>query len=315
MNASLAIDIDLEARAAWSVITEPADSIAGRFVAALGHSVALTTVEDSAACIDALVDTQAAPDRAAAATAVQRWLPRMQSRSIEFALQEAARNGIRLIDPSTVPGLCELGIRMPHLLWVRGDEDSLACTPLSSKVAIIGARAESSYGEAVTWELATALAQRDIMIVSGAAYGVDATAHRAALSSNGRTVAWLANGVDRPYPAGNRDLLDRIASSPGSAIVSEIPPGSAPTRHRFIARQRLIAASSAATICTEAGWRSGSLLTATEALALGRGVGSVPGRVDSPASAGTNRLLREGIAQVITSADDAAELLQGLSCG
>lgn len=313
MNTSLATSIELEARAAWSVITEPADAIAGRFVAALGHSTALRTLEDSRESIDALVDTHAAPDRETAAAAVQRWLPRMQSRSIEFALQEAARHDIRLIDPSTVPGLSDLDIRIPHLLWVRGDDEALVGTPLSSKVAIIGARAESSYGEAVTWELSTALAQRDITIVSGAAYGVDATAHRAALSSNGRTVAWLANGVDRPYPAGNRDLLERIAANPGSTVVSEIPPGSAPTRHRFIARQRLIAASTAATICTEAGWRSGSILTATEAMTLGRGVGSVPGRIDSPASAGTNRLLREGVALTITSADDAAELLQSSS--
>lgn len=299
---------DLEARAAWSVITEPGDTVAGGFVAAIGHTDALSALENPVACITAIMDAGAASDQEQAAGAVQRWLPRMSARTIDFALREASRHGIQMLDPAAVPGIADLGVLAPHLLWVRGDLDA-AATPLSSKIALVGARASTSYGDHVTRELATELVSRGITIVSGAAYGIDGTAHRAALWNNGQTIAWLANGVDRAYPAGNRELIDRIAARTGCAVISEIPPGSAATRHRFLSRNRLIASAAAATVVVEAGWRSGSLNTASHAATLGRSLGAVPGPISSAASSGCHRLIRDCGAQLVTCPDDAYELL------
>ncbi|MET0297717.1 MAG: DNA-processing protein DprA, partial [Microbacterium sp.] len=128
----------------------------------------------------------------------------------------------------------------------------------------------------------------------------------------GTTVALLAGGADKAYPAGNADVIDRIAER--GAVVSEVPCGSAPTKWRFLARNRLIAAMSAATVVVEAGWRSGSLNTAGHAAALGRGVGAVPGPITSAASAGCHRMLREFGAECITGAADVRELL-GIPAG
>lgn len=308
MSTTATTTSDLDARAAWSVITEPGDSVAGGLVATIGYAAALTALENPSACITAIMDAGAASDQKQAAAAVQRWLPRMSARTIDFALREASRHGIQMLDPAAVPGIADLGVHAPHLLWVRGDL-AAAATPLSHKIALVGARASTNYGDQVTRELATDLVDRGITIVSGAAYGIDGTAHRAALWNNGKTIAWLANGVDRAYPAGNRELIDRIAERVGCAVISEIPPGSVATRHRFLSRSRLIASTTAATVVVEAGWRSGSLTTASHAATLGRALGAVPGQVTSAVSAGCHRLIRELDAQLVTSTDDAYGLL------
>jgi DNA processing protein len=145
-----------------------------------------------------------------------------------------------------------------------------------------------------------------VIVVSGAAYGIDACAHRGALSAGGATVAVLACGVDRPYPRGNEELIERIAAE--GAVVSEVPPGSSPTRWRFVTRNRLIAALSGVTVVVEAGWRSGASITAREAGDLGREVAAVPGPVTSATSAGCHRLLREG-AVCVTDVGEVLELL------
>lgn len=137
-------------------------------------------------------------------------------------------------------------------------------------------------------------------------YGIDGAAHRGALSAGGSTIAVLAGGVDRPYPAGHRDLIDRIAAH--GVVVADVPCGSAPTKWRFLARNRLIAALSDATVVVEAGWRSGALNTAHHAAEIGRPLGAVPGPVTSAASAGCHRLLREVDAVCITGAADVREL-------
>ncbi len=169
-----------------------------------------------------------------------------------------------------------------------------------------GARAATSYGEHVAQSLANDIAGQGGVIVSGGAYGIDGAAHRAALASGGRTVAVLAGGLDRPYPTGHRELLDQVGRE--GALVSELPPGSTPTRWRFLARNRLLAAVSAATVVVEAGYRSGSLHVAAQAAGLGRPVGAVPGPVTSAASAGCHRLLREGTARVVTDIADLCAL-------
>ena len=201
--------------------------------------------------------------------------------------------------------LGDLGDHAPLALWLRGDAAALS----GAGVAIVGARASSSYGEHVATELASELAGEGWTIVSGGAYGIDGTAHRAALRAGGITVAVLAGGIDRAYPAGHAQLFDRIAAS--GALVSEVACGGAPTRWRFLERNRIIGALADATVVVEAGWRSGSLNTAGHAAALGRPLGAVPGPVTSAASAGCHRLLREYDARCVTSAADVRELLGG----
>lgn len=136
--------------------------------------------------------------------------------------------------------------------------------------------------------------------MAGGAYGIEGAAHRAALASGGDTIAVLAGGVDRPYPNGHRELLERVANV--GVLMSALPPGATPTRHRFLARARLLGALSGATVVVEAGARSGSLRVATEARQLGRTVGAVPGPVTSVSSTASHELVRAGTALLVTSA-------------
>lgn len=182
-------------------------------------------------------------------------------------------------------------------------------TQYRGEVAIVGARAATSYGEHVASELAGELADGGLSIVSGGAYGIDGAAHRGAIASQpGGTVAILVGGLDRPYPAGNAHLFERIVSG-GGALVSELPPGSTPTRWRFMQRNRILAALAGATVVVEAGARSGSLDIAARAHAFGRSVGVVPGPITSAVSTGCHRLLRERMAAVVTNAEEVRQLL------
>ena len=198
----------------------------------------------------------------------------------------------------------DLGDHAPAVLWVRGDPTHLV---VPSRVSIVGARAATAYGDTVAAELAGDLAATGSVVVSGGAYGIDGSAHRAALGAGGGTIAFLAGGVDRAYPAGHQHLFDRIRES--GALVSELPCGAAPTKFRFLSRNRLIAALADATVVVEAGWRSGSLNTAGHASSLGRPLGTVPGPITSAASAGCHRLMREYDAQCVTNAAEVRELM------
>jgi DNA processing protein len=163
----------------------------------------------------------------------------------------------------------------------------------------------------VTNELVGTLSDTGYAVVSGGALGIDGAAHRCALAVGATTVAVLAGGVDRLYPAANQALLLQIANS--GALISELPPGASPTKWRFLQRNRLIAAVSQATVVIEAGWRSGSMNTASHAQNLGREVGAYPGPVTSPASAGCHRLIREKKAELVCSGADVLELVSGSS--
>jgi DNA processing protein len=196
-------------------------------------------------------------------------------------------------------------------LWVRGAAglDDL----LERAVAMVGARACSAYGEHVAGDLAAGLAEKGMTIVSGGAYGIDAAAHRGALAAAGRTVAFVASGVDVDYPRGNAALFERIAAS--GAIVSELPPGCSPTRQRFHTRNRLLAASTLGTVVVEASPRSGSLNIASWARRCGRPVMAVPGPVTSSASAGTHELIRDHAARLVTAVADVLDSLERSSRG
>ncbi|HXY63743.1 MAG TPA: DNA-processing protein DprA [Mycobacterium sp.] len=194
--------------------------------------------------------------------------------------------------------------RPPLVLWAIGPArlDETA----QRAAAVVGTRAATSYGEQVAADLAAGLAEQDVAVVSGGAYGIDGAAHRAVLAAQGVTVAVLAGGLDIPYPAGHSGLLHRIASS--GLLVTEYPPGVRPARHRFLTRNRLVAAFAGAAVVVEAGLRSGAANTAAWARALGRVVGAVPGPVTSSASTGCHALLRAG-AEVVTRAGDIVELV------
>lgn len=212
-------------------------------------------------------------------------------------------------DPEYPMRLVDLGDAAPYGLFVRGQLDVLAKINEAGRpaVAIVGARAATSYGEHVAMELTSELVGRGVVTVSGAAYGIDGAVHRATLAAGGTTIAFLAGGVERPYPMGHSDLIARIVAT--GAVISEVPPGSAPTKWRFLQRNRLIAAASDALVVVEAGFRSGSLNAAGHAASLRRPLGAVPGPITSAASAGCHRLLREHGATCITSSQDVLELV------
>ena len=225
-------------------------------------------------------------------------------RMAEAVLRRADRLGARIVVPADdewpvrvdalatltldAPGRINRDIRPPLCLWTRGR------WPLGEafdrSVAIVGARAATSYGIHVTNELAFGLAEHGWTVVSGGAFGIDGTAHRAALAAGGITVAVLACGVDRPYPAGNAAMFEQIAET--GLLISEWPPGAEPLRHRFLIRNRVIAAATAGTVVVEAAARSGATQTMSRVLALRRVAMVVPGPVTSAMSVGCHELLR-----------------------
>ena len=286
------------ARMALSMLVEPDDAVTGRLLGELGalELFRLAEGEDSVPGLST-VDAQVWRSQ----------FRRSDARTLEQNLVGAERAGIGTLIPGDKEwpsALDDLGDRRPYVLWTRGTTSFLA-RPLSDLVTITGARASTSYGEQVARQLASDLTNAERLVVAGGAYGIEGAAHRAALASGGDTIAVMANGVDRPYPVGHRELLERVADL--GLMVSEVPPGAVPTRHRFIARTRLMAALSAATVVVEAGARSGSMKVAQFAHDLGRNVRAVPGPVTSATSVGPHRLVREGNATLVTCAEDVLD--------
>ncbi len=305
------------ARAGWSRVAEPADPVAAAVVGALGALEAWDWLCSSVSSETGPVSPVAGLSPAAAERLLRSlacWSPRLASADPARDLAHIETLGGTVLipgDPGWPSPVEDLGTAGPMCLWVVGDADLAGLT--SSAVAVIGARASSAYGEHVTSLLAGGLADAGWTVLSGGAFGIDAAAHRAALAAEGRTVAVLAGGLDRPYPVGNARLLGAVAGS--GALVAEVPPGSAPTRSRFLLRNRLIAALSGATVVVEAAWRSGALSTAGHAADLLRPVGAVPGPVTSASSAGCHRLLRDGRAICVTDVEEVLELVGPLTPG
>lgn len=292
------------ARIILAIASEPGDQVTGSMLRTLG---ATETVER------AVADTP--PPGPGGDTWQRRLAPRITSEHIQQVLDGTSRHNLRVLipgDPEWPSGILALGDRAPAALWVKGNPKPLT-VPYWDRLGITGARAATGYGMHVTGEIAGEAIVDFRQVASGGAYGVDSAAHQAALDAAGSTVVVMANGLDRHYPAGNADLFQRIERE--GVLVSELPPGAAPTRWRFMQRGRLIAALSGAVVVTEAGVRSGALHTASSAINLQRPVGAVPGPVTSAASAGCHRLMRDGLASLVATYEDARELLTSVRDG
>ncbi|AGL20367.1 DNA-processing protein DprA [Actinoplanes sp. N902-109] len=286
-------DTDRLARVALTWVAEPGNRVVWELVRDVGAEATLTGV---------LAGDIASPAVRKRARARRRendpWT------FAELAVRRGKTFGARVVVPSDpewphgVDALADLeldttggpneNVRPPLCLWVRGSP------PLNEaferSVAIVGSRSSTNYGEHVTAELAYGVAEHGWTVVSGGAFGIDAQAHRATLAAGGCTVAVLACGVERPYPLGNGALFEQVCAS--GLLMSEWPIGAEPQRHRFLIRNRVIAAATSGTVVVEAAARSGALQTMGRVIALGRRAMVVPGPVTSAMSVGCHELLR-----------------------
>lgn len=201
----------------------------------------------------------------------------------------------------TYPEILRQTHASPKELFVLGELPELPC------VAVVGTRHPTQYGRHMTYKIAYDLAKAGICVVSGMALGIDGVAHQAALDAGGKTIAVLACGLDRPYPAANTHIYRKIIEGNG-AVISEYPTGTPGLKQNFVARNRIIAGLALCTVVTEADAKSGSLITANFALQADRIVMAVPGNTTSPRSAGPNNLIRTGARLVTSAIDILAEL-------
>ncbi|CCI53798.1 DNA-processing protein DprA [Nostocoides jenkinsii] len=283
-----------DARILLARLAEPGDEIVQRELSVVGY--------------EGLAQDVLGPQRSAAA---KRLGPRLERLRGDGGLPNddaiAARLDARIITPADSEwpaGLADLE-HPPHCLWVRGPVRlDVVCR---RSVAIVGARAATAYGVDRASEIASGLASRGFAVISGAAFGIDGAAHRGALAVQGITVAVLACGIDRPYPQAHSALIQEIGRA--GAVVTELPPGAAPYRGRFLLRNRLLAAMSGGVVVIEAAMRSGSLQTAGRAAAIGRPVGALPGPVTSMASGGCHQAIRDQLAVLVTDAAEVADLV------
>lgn len=233
----------------------------------------------------------------------------------ERDLDRAHRCGARLLTPDdqewpgeslAVLDAAGAATTSPLGLWVRGTARlDLFARP---RIAVVGSRAASGYGIQVAAGFAGDFTTAGWIVVSGGAFGVDAAAHRAALVRQAPTIAVLATGVDRTYPAAHTELFDRITEH--GLLISEYPPGTIAAKHRFVHRNRLVAALSRAVVIPECGLRSGARNTARWAATLGRPVFAAPGSVFSAASAGCHHMIGDGTARLTT---DSAQIIDALT--
>lgn len=276
------------ARIALACVCEPGEPGLADVIASRGPS----------AVVAALLAGRSLPIPRAAAIGA-----RLAELDLADQLARAEELGCRIVLPGDLewPGrLDDLGPQRPLALWCWG-EANVRLHAVTS-ISIVGARACTRYGEMVAREWSACLAGENVTIVSGGAYGIDAAAHRGALSVDGSTICVLAGGVDQPYPRGHEGLFSQIMER--GVLVSEAPLGETVRRQRFLTRNRLIAALTSATCVVEAAHRSGSARTASFAADLHRPVLAVPGPVTSETSVGTHRLITEQIATLAADVQD-----------
>lgn len=287
------------ARVALNVLAEPGDLRVAALVAEVG-----------AVRLHRLLADERGPDGLRTDVAARlaevdpaRVLERSDRKGLRFVVPGDAEWPASLDDLVLTEPLHERG-GVPVGLWVKGP---LRLDRLATSVAVVGARAATTYGAAVAGEIAAVSTLAGAPVVSGGAVGIDVAAHQAALAVGGPTVAVLACGADRYYPAAHRELLDHVAHT--GAVVSEGPVGCAPQKIRFLARNRLIAGLTRGTVVVEAATRSGALNTSNWATRLNRVVMGVPGPVTSVSSAGVHEQLRTGAMTLVTGGADVLELI------
>lgn len=295
-------DTRLRAWAYLARVAEPPNAAVLGLVEALGP-------EEAAAAIRARTIPSGHPEVLEATEA------RHESDSAAADLERVDRIGGRLLtrdDPQwpawqlLALGTASTAVRggEPLALWLRGSGSIEQFAQRS--IAIVGSRAASGYGEQAAGTIAAGLVAEDWAIISGGAFGIDAVAHRAALATGGATAAVLACGVDRDYPAAHSVLLRKIAET--GLVISEYPPGTTAAKHRFLTRNRLVAALSQTVVVVEAGRRSGALNTAAWARRIGRPLGAVPGPITSATSVGCHQMIGDGQAGLVASAAAAISL-------
>lgn len=286
------LDADSYARAALTRLTEPDDPGLGALVDAHGAQEVLSQIRSGT-----LESNRVAAYRS-----------RLPALDVARDLARAARFGARLVTPGSAEwpvAVDDWGHRRPLALWVSGRGDLAEAA--GRAVAVVGARACTAYGERVAGELAAGLSDRGWTVVSGAAFGIDAAAHRGALAVGGATMAVLACGVDVAYPSAHHRLIDEVRGA--GVVVSELPPGAHPTKGRFLGRNRVIAALARGTVVVEAAHRSGAMNTAGHTCDLSRELMAVPGPVTSPMSAGCHTLVQTMDASLVTDAADVVDLV------
>lgn len=230
---------------------------------------------------------------------------RVNHRKVEEELEKCGTQFLIPEDINWPPQLNDLSVP-PIGLFIKGNLEALT----QQSLAIVGTRNPTPYGVRAAQDFAAGFVDREWAIVSGGAYGIDSAAHKGALVAEGVTIAVTASGLDSMYPAGNQRLFDEILEN--GAIISEYLPGIVARPHRFLVRNRLIAALSKATLVVEAAFRSGSLRTARDAAELARPVMALPGPITAPTSEGCHRLIGERSAELVSSIADAHELITSL---
>lgn len=278
---------DRQARLIISIAGEPGDERVGQIVAEFG-------------AIEAVKRWQSGFGAAAMCKSIDQVL---DSPLIEQAVKSLNSVRGRFITPADdewPDSLDDLDTAAPVGLWCAGAGSLSEITNRS--LAVVGARSATAYGQRIAHEIGTQAANENVGVISGAAYGIDAAAHRGSLVGHGKTVAVLACGVDVAYPVSHRGLLSSITDS--GVVVSEAPPGAKPLKHRFLIRNRLIAALSQSTVVVEAALRSGSLSTSNWAHVLNRQIWGIPGPISSSTSAGVHAAIRDNMMKLAASIDD-----------
>ena len=236
---------------------------------------------------------------------------RLKSNSGEEVLNQITNAGAFILTPEDIDWPVSLNdlAAPPIALLIKGQRENLA--HLENSISIVGTRNPTSYGVRIAGDFGVGVADHEWAVVSGGAIGIDAAAHKGCLVGEGITVAVLGGGFNKNYPATHERLFAEISES--GILISEVMPDVPAIPHRFLTRNRLIAALSKATVVVEAAFRSGSLRTARDAAEIFRPVMAVPGPINAPTSEGCHRLIVERVAELVCSVSEIMELVKPIS--
>jgi DNA processing protein len=244
-------------------------------------------------------------------SAASKVTERLKSNSGEEVLAQITNAGAFILTPEDVDWPVALNdlAAPPIALLIKGQRENL--THLENSISIVGTRNPTSYGVRIAGDFGVGVADHEWAVVSGGAIGIDAAAHKGCLVGEGITVAVLGGGFNKNYPATHERLFAEISES--GILISEVMPDVPAIPHRFLTRNRLIAALSKATVVVEAAFRSGSLRTARDAAEIFRPVMAVPGPINAPTSEGCHRLIVERVAELVCSVSEIMELVKPIS--